>query len=233
VNINNENNLSNKKIVYDLTPFSHLDYPNQLSCIVWFTGCNMRCDYCYNTDIVFSKKGTHCLTDIIEFLETRVGLLDAVVLSGGEATSHYIKKFCIKIKKLGFKIKLDTNGVNFTTINELVDLNLLDYIALDYKAPSYKFRKTTHNNQFYLFEKTLNYLLKKKCNFEVRTTVHNDLLDESDVNFIIYDLVQKGYKGTYFIQEFLYTKNTIKNLMSPKRLFNKSLLTKKLNIVYR
>ena len=233
MNINNENNLLNKKIVYDFTPFSHLDYSNQLSCIVWFIGCNMRCDYCYNKDIVFSKKGIYTLNEIIFFLKSRVGLLDAVVLSGGEATNHTLIDFCIKIKKLGFKIKLDTNGLNYQSIKKLVELNLIDFIAIDYKAPSYKFKQITHSKEFKEFEKTLYYLLEKKCKFEVRTTLHYDLLDERDINLIIDDLVQKGYKGTYFIQEFLHTSNNIANLSNPKGSFDKALLSNKLPIIYR
>lgn len=233
MNTKKENNLLNKMIVYDLTPFSHLDYPNHLSCIVWFIGCNMRCDYCYNKDIVFSKQGTKTLEEIIVFLEKRVGLLDAVVLSGGEATSHQLVSFCQKIKKLGFKIKLDTNGLNFTSIKELVELKLVDYIALDYKAPQYKFKQITHNNHFHLFVKTLKLLIEKKFSFEVRTTIQADLLDENDINYIINDLVQKGYKNDYFIQEFLDTSNNIANIQQSKKIFDKSLLSKKLNIIYR
>ncbi|MGE3613975.1 MAG: anaerobic ribonucleoside-triphosphate reductase activating protein, partial [Sulfurimonas sp.] len=134
-----ENNSLSAKVIYDLTTFTHVDYPDHLSCIVWFSGCNMRCDYCYNKDIVFAKDGKYSYDDILDFLKTRVGLLEAVVLSGGEATSHELLPFCREIKKLGFKIKLDTNGTNFSTIKELLDANLLDYVALDYKAPKDKF----------------------------------------------------------------------------------------------
>ena len=233
MNTNKENNSLNKEIVYDLTPFSHLDYTNHLSCIVWFVGCNMRCDYCYNKDIVFSKNGTLSLDEIILFLEKRVGLLDALILSGGEVTNHELVPFCRKVKKLGFKIKLDTNGVNYDCIKELIELDLLDFIALDYKAPSYKFKQITHNKEFEKFEKTLNYLIVSKTDFEVRTTLHNDLLDKNDINFIINDLVKKGYKSTYFLQEFLDTQNNIANLSDSNRSFDKSSIIDKLDVVYR
>ena len=99
MNINRENSSLSAEIIYDVTKFTHLDYPNHLSCIVWFSGCNMRCDYCYNKDIVFAKNGSYSYEDILEFLKTRVNLLDAVVLSGGEATSHELVEFCQAIKK--------------------------------------------------------------------------------------------------------------------------------------
>ena len=233
MNTNKENNLLNKNIVYDLTAFSHLDYPNYLACIVWFIGCNMRCDYCYNKDIVFSKKGTQSLDDILLFLKTRVGLLDAVVLSGGEATNHELVLFCQKVKQLGFKIKLDTNGLNFHSIQKLVDSKFLDFVALDYKAPYYKFEQVTHSKYFSSFENTLNYIIKQKVPFEVRTTIHNDLLDETDINFIINDLVNKGYTSNYYLQNFLETNNNIANITQSTKKFDKSLISQELNIIYR
>lgn len=233
MNTNKENNSLNKNIVYDLTPFSHLDYANHLSCIVWLVGCNMRCDYCYNKDIVLSKKGILSFENILLFLEKRVGLLDAVVLSGGEATNHNLTHFCKKIKELGFKIKLDTNGLNFEAIQELVKLNLLDYIALDYKAPQYKFSQITHSNNFNSFINTLEYLIQSDIGFEVRTTIHNDLLNEKDINYIIDDLVKKGYKNSYFLQNFLETQENIANILQSKKSFDKSLLSNKLHLIYR
>ncbi|MCW9026800.1 MAG: anaerobic ribonucleoside-triphosphate reductase activating protein [Thiovulaceae bacterium] len=122
-------------MIYDITKFTHLDYPEHLACIIWFSGCNMRCDYCYNSDIVFSKQGKYNTEDAIEFLKKRVNKLDGVVLSGGEATGHYLYQFCEDIKELGFDIKLDTNGTYSRAVKELLDLNLIDYVALDYKAP--------------------------------------------------------------------------------------------------
>jgi pyruvate formate lyase activating enzyme len=193
----------------------------------------MRCDYCYNKDIVFSKNGTQSLNDILLFLEQRVGLLDAIVLSGGEATNHNLVNFCKKAQKLGFKIKLDTNGLNFHTVKELIDLELIDFIALDYKAPIYKFTQITHTNDFKSFENTLNYLINKDFSFEARTTIHNDLLDENDINFIMNDLKNKGYKNSYFLQSFLDTENNIANISQSVQTFDKSMISNILPIVYR
>ena len=193
----------------------------------------MRCDYCYNKDIVFSKQGSKSFNDILLFLKTRIGLLDAVVLSGGEATNHELIQFCTKVKQLGFKIKLDTNGLNFNAIKELVELQLIDFIALDYKAPIYKFQQITHTNNFKSFEKTLKYLIDTKFSFEVRSTVHADLLNETDINYIINDLVSKGYKNNYFLQNFLETENNIANIQQSTKSISKSLISTKLNVIYR
>jgi len=233
VNINRENNLHNTKVIYDITKFTHLDYPNHLSCIVWFCGCNMRCDYCYNKDIVFAKRGTYSYNDVLDFLKTRVGLLDAVVLSGGEVTSHNLVEFCKEIKKLGFLIKLDTNGINYDSIRELVESNLLDYIALDYKAPKNKFFRITKSNNYNQFSATLDFLIQNGIKFEVRTTLHFDLLNEDDINTITKDLKTRGYKNKYYIQQFLDTGTNIGNLQKPSNNFDKEKLINDEETIWR
>jgi len=195
--------------VYDITSFTALDFPDHLAAIIWFAKCNMRCVYCYNTDIVFAE-GTRSEEDVLDFLQSRQGLLEAVVLSGGEATLYKdLEGFCRKIKSLGFKIKLDTNGLNPKKVKTLVEEGLLDYIALDYKAPEAKYTAITQNRQFSQFKMTLQYLIDKAFAFEVRTTVHTSLLQEEDINEIIDDLVNCGYRGTYYLQAFVEAENTI------------------------
>jgi len=235
VSISKDANLLNNKVIYDFTTFTHLDYPNHLACIVWFSGCNIRCNFCYNKDIVFSKDGIYSYKEILKFLENRKGLLDAVVLSGGEATLHSLIPFCQEIKKLGFKIKLDTNGINYQYIEELLELNLLDYIALDYKAPKNKYMQITNLNinRYDDFSKTLNMLICDFCDFEVRTTIHNDYLNANDINDIIQDLKIRGYNKEYYLQEFLDTGNNIGDLTAPIKPFDKSLLNNDLQIVWR
>jgi pyruvate formate lyase activating enzyme len=193
----------------------------------------MRCDYCYNKDIVFAKSSSYSFGDILEFLKTRVNLLDGVVLSGGEATTHNLTKFCIEIKKLGFKIKLDTNGGNFLNIKELCDLKLLDFIALDYKAPKDKFTHITHSNSYDEFSKVLDFLIKSDIDFEVRTTLHNDLLNEENINEIIYDLKNRGYENKYYLQMFLDSGVNIANIKAPKNSFDRLKISNILEVIYR
>ncbi len=141
--------------------------------------------------------------------------------------------FCRKIKELGFKIKLDTNGTNFLHVKELIDLNLLDYVALDYKAPKEKFTQITHSNKFDEFSKTLDFLIESSVEFEARTTVHGDLLQSDDVNEIILDLKNRGYKNSYYIQEFLETDKNIGDLKRPKKRLEMSLLRSDLEVIFR
>ena len=96
--------------VYSLTPFTQLDYPDEMACIVWLAGCNMRCPYCYNPEIIFGNNNKPW-SEIKSFLEKRQGLLDAVVFSGGECTLHPdLELFCADAKALGYKVKIDSNG---------------------------------------------------------------------------------------------------------------------------
>ena len=233
MSINRENSLKSAKVIYDITRFTHLDYPDHLAAIFWFSSCNMRCDYCYNPEIVFAKNSPYSLMDALDFLKTRVGLLDAVVLSGGEATLHNLVEFVQEIKKLGFLIKLDTNGTNYKSVKELLDLELLDFIALDYKAPEYKFAQITHCDKYEEFSETLGLLIESKLEFEVRTTLHFDLLNEEDIDLITKDLKQRKYQGIYYLQKFVETGSNIGNLQNPHYNFNRQLLSNDIKTLWR
>ena len=120
-------NVNEIKCLSDITPFSLLDYEGHSSCMLWFSGCNLRCVYCYNPSIVL-EKAQFSFEYALKFLNKRKGLLDAVVLSGGECTSHkYLVEYAKQIKDLGFKIKLDTNGTNPDRVVNLINNNLVDY----------------------------------------------------------------------------------------------------------
>jgi len=233
VNTNNESSLENSSLIYDITKFTHLDYPEHLAAIIWFSGCNMRCDYCYNKDIVFAKNGSITLREALDFLRSRIGLLDGVVLSGGEATAYNLVEFCQTIKNMGFAIKLDTNGTYSNNFKQLLDLHLLDYVALDYKAPKEKFTQITHSRKYDEFSKTLDLLLTSDIHFEVRTTLHADLLTPHDINAIIDDLVQRGYDKSYYIQEFLETETNIADLKKASSSFDRAALNNALDIIWR
>ncbi|NPA87389.1 MAG: anaerobic ribonucleoside-triphosphate reductase activating protein [Epsilonproteobacteria bacterium] len=220
--------------IFSFQKFSTLDFPGRLAAIIWFSGCNMRCPYCYNKDVVFGEKRIE-EDEILGFLKKRVGLLDGISFTGGEATLYKnLIPFSQKIKDLGFDIKLDTNGLNFDVIRDMVEKNLVDYIALDFKAPPEKFESITKNRHYEKFKKTLDFLIGSDVDFEVRTTVHTDLLDENDINKIIKILHQKGYKGTYYLQNYFETeKETIGNIGPQKRKLDTSKLLDLIPIEFR
>ena len=190
--------------IYSVTPFTMLDFPGKCAAIVWFSGCNMRCGYCHNPQIV-KGKGTQDIEELIKFLKKRQGLLDGIVLSGGEATLYPGLPAFVRIAKdLGYAIKLDTNGTRPKIVKQFLEEGLLDYVALDYKAPAHKFKAVAGITRFNDFEETLSMLCTQtRVPFEVRTTVHTALMNEDDVNHIINDLNDKQYKGTYYVQNYV------------------------------
>lgn len=200
---------STQKPIYDLTPFTLLDFPDNTACIVWFAGCNMQCVYCYNPDIV-NGKGRRSCADVLTFLKTRIGLLGGVVLSGGECTVFkYLEDFASEIKAMGFKIKVDTNGGNPKVLEKLIDAKLVDYIALDFKASAPKFYNITGSKLFDNFEKSLDLLLDKRVSFEIRTTFHDGLLNEKDLSEMLYFLRNKNFQDKLYVQIFRNNTETI------------------------
>lgn len=228
-----ELNSLNQKVVYSLTKFTTTDYAGYLSCIVWLNSCNFRCLYCYNDDLVFNKIGNHTFLEILKFLKKRVGLLEAVVISGGEATQHNLIDFCKEVKKLGFKIKLDTNATNLKQIKELISLNLIDYMAIDFKAHKDKFYEITNTNFYDRFIKTIKYLLSVDFDFELRTTINSKLLNEKDINIMIESLNKLGYKNSYYLQNFIETSSNIAGITQGRQIDKDKINSKGLNICWR
>jgi pyruvate formate lyase activating enzyme len=189
--------------------------------------------YCYNDNIVYTKDGKYTQNDILDFLKTRVGLLDSVVLSGGEATVHNLIPLCKEIKDLGFKIKLDTNASDLKQVKELINLNLLDYIAIDFKAPKNKFKEITGVSTYDNGIKTIQYLIDIDFNFELRSTINSSLLDENDINEMIKTIKELKYKNTYYLQNFLETPSNIGNISKSRDIDKSKINNLGLNIQYR
>lgn len=237
MNIKNEHSLSRdaaiSKPIHSITKFTTLDYPHHLASIFWFAKCNMACPYCYNPQIVL-ENGNITLDEALEFLRNRQGRLDGVVLSGGECTLNpHLQAFCEAIKALNYKIKIDTNGTNPELLNRLIEKKLVDYIALDYKAPKQQYKTLTHYRHFEHIEQSLNMLIQSQFSFEVRTTLHPDLLTTADINTIIEDLHVKGYQGVYYLQNYLHVNETMGHTVPPIRAFNQTELLNLLPIAFR
>ena len=220
--------------VYSITPFTLLDYAHKSACILWFAGCNMRCLYCYNPEIVLGK-GTISFEKVLAFLQTRKNLLDAVVFSGGECLLHKnILELITEVKKMGFLVKIDTNGSKPTILKELIEKQLIDYVALDFKALPSHFEKITQSELFQPFEKSLHLLLKSPIKFEVRTTVHSDLIDEKEARMMVHYLENNNYTGNYYIQYFKNDVETLGNLgYSTRNLNPETLSTTTIKVHFR
>jgi len=237
VNTNNELILQKESVakpIYSLTPFTLLDYPHKSACILWFAGCNMRCLYCYNPEIVFGK-GMISTEKILSFLQSRKNLLDAVVFSGGECLLHKnILSLIETVKKMGFLVKIDTNGSRPEILQQLIKNKWIDYVALDFKAMPSHFAKITQSKLFLPFEQSLQFLIKNGLPFEVRTTVHSDLISEKEMRLMISYLETNKYNGNYYLQYFVNEVTTIEKLgYSFRELEGKNLSTKNIQVHYR
>ncbi len=240
MNINNEPTLENvnldflnKKAIHSFTPFTLLDYPDKSACILWFAGCNMKCDYCYNPEIVFGK-GLFYFSEIFSFLKTRRNLLDAVVLSGGECLIHKdIIPFIKLVKSLGFLIKVDTNGSQPKVLEKLIKKQLIDYVALDFKGPKEKFFAITKSDFYSQFISCFELLQNSSIPFEIRTTYHSSLLNPEDIDSMQNVLVELSYDKTYFIQNFRNYQNTIAPLPDSQSISEKDINQNMTKIIFR
>jgi pyruvate formate lyase activating enzyme len=200
------------KPIYHITPFTLIDYPDKTACIIWFAGCNMRCRYCYNVDIVRGK-GNLEYDDALKFLMSRKGLLDGVVLSGGECTLHQnLESFIHDLRELGFLIKIDTNGSSPNRLHSLISQQLVDYVALDFKALQAYFYRITQSDLFKKFERSLDLLLQSSVKFEVRTTIHSQLFDQIMIEEMIQFLEKKKYNGPYYLQNYFNHSETLEDI---------------------
>src|SRR4030042_5625140 len=123
-----------------------LDYPGKIAATIFLAGCNFRCGFCHNPDLVQQKENKNYITvkEVLDFLIKRRGLLDAVCISGGEPLLNQdLPDFFKKIKALGYLIKLDTNGSNFAVLNDIINNKLVDYIAMDIKCSLDKYPEIT------------------------------------------------------------------------------------------
>ncbi|WP_291118032.1 anaerobic ribonucleoside-triphosphate reductase activating protein [Flavobacterium sp. UBA6135] len=224
---------SAKKKIHSITAFTLLDYPDHTACILWFPGCNMKCSYCYNPEIVFGK-GNYSIPEILSFLEKRKGLLDAVVFSGGECLLHKeVLDAMHSIKTMGFLVKVDTNGSMPHRLAAALKLKLIDYIALDFKATKLKTKDITKANFYNQFFESLTVIQKHEVTHEVRTTIHSELLKEDDILEMIHLLEINGYEGTYYLQHFRNESITIAPLQHSKAMDYNHLSTMKIQISMR
>lgn len=190
-----------------LEKFTLIDYPGKTAAMVYTIGCNFRCPYCHNPELVdetverkFSEE------EIISFLETRVGLLDGIVITGGEPTLHGddLYNFIKRVKKLGFLVKLDSNGTNPEFLRKVIDEKLVDYIAMDVKSPidTYHIVAGRPVNKEGI-RKSIEILKENKVDYEFRTTIIKCLTSPEDLKKIAKDI--KGAKK-YYLQKFIPTK---------------------------
>lgn len=164
-----------------------IDYPGKIACTVFTVGCNFRCPWCYSAELVLPEKieiqPKIPEKEFFDFLEGRKGLIEGVVVCGGEPTLHKdLPEFCEKIKKLGYLVKLDTNGSNPKMLKKLIDEKLIDYVAMDIKAPKEKYKLATNVDiDVGRIQKSINILKEGKVDYEFRTTVVPTIQTKEDI----------------------------------------------------
>ena len=199
--------------IQGLLKLTLLDYPGTVACTLFTGGCNFRCPFCHNASLVFPEQFTEPISEeeFFSFLNKRKGILDGVCISGGEPLLQKdIVHFIIKIKELGYKIKLDTNGSFPDKLKELANVNLIDHVAMDIKNSPEKYCLTSGCDKlnFSLIKESINFLLSGKISYEFRTTAVKELHDEK--SFIDISELISGAEN-YFIQNFVDSGNLIKS----------------------
>ncbi len=193
-------------LIGGIQKFSLIDYPGKVSCIVFTQGCNFRCPYCYNRSLVLPEYYGETIPeeDFFSFLSKRRGLLDGVVITGGEPTVHEDLDFFIgKIKGMGFLVKLDTNGSRPEILKRLFEKDLIDYIAMDVKAPIRKYEEVVRVD-FYVGNvvRSIHLIMNSGVDYEFRTTVVREQLSEEDI-LDIGKLIEGAKR--YVLQKFIIT----------------------------
>ena len=182
-----------------------IDYPGRIAATVFIIGCDFRCPFCYSPELVLPEKIKNQPRipekDFFDFLKERKGLLEGIVLCGGEPTLYgELPDFCKKIKKLGYLVKLDTNGSNPEMLKKLISGKLIDYVAMDVKAQKEKYSETTGVKvDIKKIEESINVLKNNKIDFEFRTTVVPTFHTQEDI-FKIAQWIRPAQK--YYLQNF-------------------------------
>lgn len=187
--------------IVGLQKVSLLNYPGLVSATIYVNGCNFRCPFCHNSSIVKGEYEKLSEDEVFKYLEERKKMLDGVCVSGGEPTTQKdLKEFILKLKNMGFKVKLDTNGYNPSVLKQLIDLKCLDYIAMDIKNSDEKYSKTAGVPiEISVINESIELIMQSGIDYEFRTTVVEEFHSLADIEFIA-----KKIKGAnaYYIQNF-------------------------------
>ncbi|MDR2200505.1 MAG: anaerobic ribonucleoside-triphosphate reductase activating protein [Puniceicoccales bacterium] len=203
--------------------FSSIDFPGKLATVIFTVGCNFRCPFCHNPELVEGNVEKVPEETVWEFLSVRREQLEGVVISGGEPTlQRDLPDFIEKIKALGFAVKLDTNGTNPRILKILLSRGILDFVAMDIKHIWSRYADATgsHSLKIENIKHSVDLLLNGDVNYEFRTTVIRDFHDLEDIVALSEQI--RGAKR-YVVQEFI-PKKTLDVSFARKLPFEKSSL---------
>ena len=198
-------------IICGMEKFSMVDYDGYISCTVFTKGCNFLCPFCHNASLVTGEAAEIPEEEVFDYLTKRKGLVDAVCITGGEPTMQKgLKEFILRVRALGYRVKMDTNGTNPTLLRELLSEGLLDYVAMDIKSDfdgGYE-DVTGVSNQKLLerVKESIEILKNLAPDYEFRTTAIAEF--HSDANFEKIAEIVRGAKR-FFIQKFKDGENNL------------------------
>ncbi|MBO7573581.1 MAG: anaerobic ribonucleoside-triphosphate reductase activating protein [Bacilli bacterium] len=196
--------------IVGIDKLSLLDYEDKVSVVLFSKACNFRCPFCHNGDSVLNAQEELSFDDILAFLKTRVGLVDAVVFTGGEPTLEPDLEVKMKaVKDLGFLIKLDTNGTDPELLEKLLDDKVVDYVAMDIKNSPSLYAETCGVNfvQIENIKKSIAIIMSKAPDYEFRTTLVKEFHER--MNYDAFFELIKGAKKL-FLQRFVDREGCIK-----------------------
>ena len=184
-----------------------LDFPGKVACTVFLQGCNFRCPFCHNSDLL-PGQGEPLMDDqeLLAFLQKRKGLLDGVCITGGEPTLQpQLLQLMGRIKALGYAVKLDTNGSRPQVLRELVEAGVVDYVAMDIKNSREEYPQTAGMKEGLLpgVEESIRYLLSGVVDYEFRTTVAHPLHSADSIAAMgkwVCDLAEGQKPKRWFLQ---------------------------------
>lgn len=193
-----------------------LDFPGRVACTVFTGGCNFRCPFCHNALLVteLPENPDYTTDDVLDFLKKRAGLLDGVAITGGEPLLNPdIADFIREVRKLGYTVKLDTNGSFPDRLIDIVENNLVEYVAMDIKNCKERYAETIGLKTFdiYPIEKSVDFLKDNRVDYEFRTTVVNDFHTVEDIRKAAEWI---GGAKRYFLQNFVDSGNLISKSVS-------------------
>lgn len=197
--------------IYGFQKTTLLDFPGKVACTVFTGSCDFRCPFCHNKSLVLDPLSVPLIpeTKILSQLEKRRGILDGVCITGGEPTLQPdLGSFLQKIRRLGFAVKLDTNGYHPAVLKHLVQEGLLDYVAMDIKQCQTKYHRVSQNPPFELEQilDSVSFLMEGNVSYEFRTTVVRELHTKED--FIAIGNWIKG-ASSYYLQPYQESENVI------------------------
>lgn len=197
-------------MISGLQKMTLLDFPGKVACTVFLHGCNYRCPFCHNSELL-EGRGEELMTEdtFFAFLKSRQGLLEGVCVSGGEPTLYKeLPGFLQKIKELGFAVKLDTNGSRPEVLKALVQEGLVDYVAVDAKNGPENYAQTVGTDRLDMnaLEESLRFLIDGNVDYELRTTLVEPLHTEKSITEMgrwLASLVPGKKPKKLFLQSFV------------------------------